>query len=1242
MAWDDIVVAHVTKHLAANYNAMVAYIKSHKAQHENGGADEISVAGLSGQLADGQTPLAHKTSHQDGGSDEISVTGLSGELTDVQKPKAHVTSHQNGGTDELSVTGLNGTLADPQTPLSHAASHTTGGTDILTLVMTQITGLVAALGGKEPIIATKNTAFNKNYGTTATDVKMNGTQAVGNADLLARIDHVHPNDTSKMSTSPNVTSINGTGIADGEIAVFNETNSDIRTSNKTIITTLGATDDTVSTSKAVKDITDLKAPIASPEFTGDPKSVTPAVDDNDTSIATTAFLQGQKGTSNPSMDGTAAPGTSKKWTPIDHVHPTDTTLAPLASPTFTGDPKAPTPADGDSDTSIATTLFVQNSKVAPHPTLLPITVASKGGVFNGNFELAPSLTAVQTASNWIDGTAAGSATADQYGWWMYRTATAVAASFDSTISHSGKYSLKISTTDVTGNLFVSQDGASSATVVNLSKYCVLLKASTKYRFSYWLKTNNTTNVVGSLRQFDIAAVLGTVISPSTVSGTTDWTQYIVDFTSDADAGGSYAKIVLYNNATGTIGDAWFDDITLEEVIEDTTNTSQIPTPLLSTITGVTSTDNIDQSSTGTLTGAAFVGADSIGDDYINAQGFTPTKNKITGITFYKNANTGTPTGNFRVSIRTDNSNKPSTTIIASYEYTLAAYNALSTGENFVPLPCLLTAGTLYWVVFYDTTANETTNNRFNIGGFATGTYAGGQRAYSTNAETNWTLDGFDHYFKVHYAKSTESATIICNGEKISLSADEDGLLTGAIIDLDKGKYSCNIFGSSTAENTAFANNVYAASIGSYASTPSGINNWLISPFIAAGDGSVDRFITLKVNTMLPIKSLLLTLKYATYSGGVATAEISTDGINFTVIDTVTNTYAAWLSHTVSTSLVNGLTTFYLKFHKSASVNDYFDIGTGKIEADLDTSSLPQPIIYPLATNQFTEEVVLPSTASRVYYQTAKYANNRGIVVPHLEFTDASAVVLKAIPCKIDNTGETNPAINIVIADTLYGQQSGTGSADGATGYILNNGEYMTFSTATQYAKVTYKVGGGTTTFANITKNRIYLSSNGSANSATKDPSHQMGVTLWYRIQSISRTVSDLVGKVSDIAIQMIPSSLWTSWTPTLTWATGAPVTGLVTTARYKLLGNTCFISFNVVSTDSNATTGLTIALPVAPKLNGLYYSLSAIERYGAAGATYANPLAYLADSGTTIGFRAFATATDAQAVEVTVTGWYEI
>lgn len=54
---------------ATTFNGVT--IENHSARHENGGADEIDVTGLSGLLADAQTPLAHASSHITGGSDEI-------------------------------------------------------------------------------------------------------------------------------------------------------------------------------------------------------------------------------------------------------------------------------------------------------------------------------------------------------------------------------------------------------------------------------------------------------------------------------------------------------------------------------------------------------------------------------------------------------------------------------------------------------------------------------------------------------------------------------------------------------------------------------------------------------------------------------------------------------------------------------------------------------------------------------------------------------------------------------------------------------------------------------------------------------------------------------------------------------------------------------------------------------------------------------------------------------------------
>ena len=104
--------------------------KLHKEQHQDGGADEISIAALSGEAADEQksawakvsgkpttfTPAEHATSHQDGGADEISIAALSGEAADEQKsawakvsgkpttftPAAHKANHEPGGSDEIS------------------------------------------------------------------------------------------------------------------------------------------------------------------------------------------------------------------------------------------------------------------------------------------------------------------------------------------------------------------------------------------------------------------------------------------------------------------------------------------------------------------------------------------------------------------------------------------------------------------------------------------------------------------------------------------------------------------------------------------------------------------------------------------------------------------------------------------------------------------------------------------------------------------------------------------------------------------------------------------------------------------------------------------------------------------------------------------------------------------------------------------------------------------------------------
>lgn len=83
----------------------------------------------------------------------------------------------------------------------------------------------------------------------------------------------------------------------------------------------------------------INASLTSPTLTGVPIAATAAVDTSTTQLATTAFVTNQASDDNPLINGTAAPGTSKRYSRKDHVHPTDTTRAPLASPNFTGTPQ---------------------------------------------------------------------------------------------------------------------------------------------------------------------------------------------------------------------------------------------------------------------------------------------------------------------------------------------------------------------------------------------------------------------------------------------------------------------------------------------------------------------------------------------------------------------------------------------------------------------------------------------------------------------------------------------------------------------------------------------------------------------------------------------------------------------------------------------------------------------------------------------------------------------------------------
>lgn len=112
---------------------------------------------------------------------------------------------------------------------------------------------------------------------------------------------------------------------------------------------------------------------------------TAAVDTATTQLATTAFVLGQASGSAALPAGTAAAGTSTRFARADHVHPTDTSRAPAASPVFSGLlatsaslPNAAGSVQSDATAITANYTFIQNVGVGSGMRLPAISGLAAG------------------------------------------------------------------------------------------------------------------------------------------------------------------------------------------------------------------------------------------------------------------------------------------------------------------------------------------------------------------------------------------------------------------------------------------------------------------------------------------------------------------------------------------------------------------------------------------------------------------------------------------------------------------------------------------------------------------------------------------------------------------------------------------------------------------------------------------------------------------------------------------------
>ena len=193
-------------------------------------------------------------------------------------------------------------------------------------------------------LSKKGTWVNIPQAATA-NPSMDGTAAAGSSAKFAKEDHVHPSDTSKQ-----------------DVLTFDDT------------PTAGSSNPV--TSAGIQD------------------AIEGAMGDVVAEIPTAS-------TTTPLMDGTASIGQANKgWATGNHVHPTDTSRAPLASPEFTGSPKAPNPSSNASGTEIATAKWVRDY------------VANKGigtstfkGVVNAYTDITNNLHYIEKGWYWVVGTA---------------------------------------------------------------------------------------------------------------------------------------------------------------------------------------------------------------------------------------------------------------------------------------------------------------------------------------------------------------------------------------------------------------------------------------------------------------------------------------------------------------------------------------------------------------------------------------------------------------------------------------------------------------------------------------------------------------------------------------------------------------------------------------------------------------------------------------------------------------------
>ena len=194
-------------------------------------------------------------------------------------------------------------------------------------------------------------------------------------------------------------------------------------------------------------------------------------------------------------------------------------------------------------------------------------------VENGSFEYYPPTNTAQTTSNWIDGTASGTANPTLFNWYRRGVVGSTTALFDTANAHSGTCAMKLSTITTGSRIFVYSNASGTGQPLTTSGAAIVSRPSTSYTCSYWMKTNvvsgtATTGAKIELAKKDISGTSVEIFGADSVITATAWTLYSFTFTTNSSVGNFYLVPTLQINGQDGVGtlimDAYFDNIILTE------------------------------------------------------------------------------------------------------------------------------------------------------------------------------------------------------------------------------------------------------------------------------------------------------------------------------------------------------------------------------------------------------------------------------------------------------------------------------------------------------------------------------------------------------------------------------------------------------------------------------------------------------------------------------------------------------